>query len=204
MMRLLLFSDVHNRQAAIRDLGQIAQSVDVVVGAGDFANGGIGLKNAIRGFAPVTKPSVIIPGNNETFEALREACELWPSARVLHGETAEVAGLTFFGLGGAVQDQAGHHQLQIREEQASELLAACPAGAILVVHHPPFGAVDRQRMKHSGSTAVRAAVDRLKPRLVVCGHIHTQNGLVEWLDDVPVVNAGPNGIVWDVEQQRRL
>lgn len=203
-MRLLLFSDVHNRQTAIQQLVRMAQSVDLVIGAGDFANGGIGLKNAIRGFVEITKPTVIVPGNNESLEALRAACEQWPSAVVLHGELAEIAGINCFGLGGAVQDGGGTHQLILSEQQASELLADCPAGAVLVVHTPPFGAVDRQRMKHSGSTAIRAAVDRIQPRLVVCGHIHAQSGLTEWIDDVPVINAGPNGVIWDLEQQKRI
>jgi Icc-related predicted phosphoesterase len=44
---------------------------------------------------------------------------------------------------------------------------------IVVAHGPPRGYGDRtSRGEHVGSTAITAALERVEPRLVVCGHIH--------------------------------
>ena len=53
-----------------------------------------------------------------------------------------------------------------------------------------------------GSVAVRSAIERLAPRLVVCGHIHGSAGQWERLGDTPIVNAGPGGLLWDLDLSR--
>jgi Icc-related predicted phosphoesterase len=50
---------------------------------------------------------------------------------------------------------------------------AIPVGTdIVVAHGPPHGFGDRTRQTHVGSTAMTATLERLQPRLMVCGHIH--------------------------------
>ena len=82
---------------------------------------------------------------------------------------------------------------------ASSLLSACPIGAVLVSHSPPKGAVDKNSSGSGlGSTAIRDAVVRLKPRLVVCGHIHSSAGQRASIGHTPVINAGPAGVLYDL------
>jgi Icc-related predicted phosphoesterase len=60
-----------------------------------------------------------------------------------------------------------------------------------------MGAVDRSSRGQSlGSIAVRDAVVRLRPTLVVCGHIHACAGQHVSLGRSAVVNAGPDGVEW--------
>jgi Icc-related predicted phosphoesterase len=47
---------------------------------------------------------------------------------------------------------------------------------------------------------VRSAIEALHPRLVVCGHIHAGAGQWDQIGASPVVNAGPAGILWDLER----
>ena len=47
-----------------------------------------------------------------------------------------------------------------------------------------------------GSVAVRDAIIRVAPVLVVCGHIHDCAGQQAVVGTSPVVNAGPSGIEW--------
>ncbi len=82
------------------------------------------------------------------------------------------------------------------------MLAACPAGCVLVSHSPPKGAVDRSSAGQSlGSIAVRDVVLRTRPRPVVCGHIHACGGQRAVIGNATVVNAGPDGLIWDLPDQ---
>lgn len=199
-MDLLLFSDLHADAAAARALVGRAAGVDVVVGAGDFANQHRQLRVCLDVLRAVGKPVVLVAGNNETTDALADAVRGWPAFHVLHGSGVAIAGVPFFGLGGGVPvTPFGSWSYDFTEAEAEGLLAAAPAGGVLVCHSPPKGAADRDSGGRSlGSVAIAAAVARLRPRLVVCGHIHGSGGQVEELDGVPVVNAGPGGVVWSL------
>ena len=101
-MKLLAFSDLHRDldQAAV--LVEMSAEADVVIGAGDFASVHEGLGETIAALAAIEAPTVLVPGNNETVEALREAAADWSAATVLHGESTEIEGTGFFGLGAGI------------------------------------------------------------------------------------------------------
>jgi Icc-related predicted phosphoesterase len=199
-MKLLLFSDLHNDPDAARRVVDRARQVDVLVGAGDFCNARRNLKRCIDALRGVDKPAVLVAGNNETTEELLAASRAWSSARVLHGSGVTIGGVAFYGIGGGVPvTPFGSWSYDFTEEQAEELLQGCPPGCVLVSHSPPKGAVDvSSRGQSLGSTAVRSAVERLRPVLVVCGHIHACSGEQAMIGGSPVVNAGPVGVEWEL------
>ena len=195
-MRLLCFSDVHRDQRQAQALADRAAEVDVVVAAGDFASMHLGLEKLIDMLVVIETPTVLVPGNNETDEALREASSSWAAAKVLHGEAATFDGVPFYGLGGGVPTTPWDWSFDLTEEEAEEKLAGCPEGGVLVVHSPPKGHVDGTR--HLGSEAILRTVEQKQPRLVVCGHIHESAGEESRIGDSRVVNAGPDGVVLDL------
>ncbi len=199
-MKLLLFSDLHADIVAARSLIERARLVDVVIGAGDFGNMRRELSHGINVLKAIDRPTVLVAGNNESTEELINACRDWPTAHVLHGTGAVLAGVEFFGIGGGIPTTPfGAWSFDFTEEEAAHLLADCPSGCVLVTHSPPREAVDRSsRGQHLGSLAIRAAIERLRPRLVVCGHIHGSGGQIEWIGSSPVVNAGPAGLEWEL------
>lgn len=198
--RLLLFSDVHRDADACGALVERSADVDVVVGAGDFCTARRGLETVIDQLSAMAAPTVLVPGNAESADELSAACRDWPEARVLHGSGAEIGGVSFFGIGGGVPvTPFGDWSWDLTEEEADALLADCPDGAVLVSHSPPRGAVDLDSSgRHLGSRAVRRAVERTEPRLVVCGHIHASWGKREEIGATTVVNVGPEGLVWEM------
>jgi uncharacterized protein len=199
-MKLLLFSDLHCDVSAARRIVERSGDVDVLVGAGDFATVRRGIDLCIDVLKWARSPAIFVPGNNESLDELIQACQSWPQARVLHGSGTEIQGVTFFGLGGGVPvTPFGAWSYDFTEEQAENLLSTCPTGCVLISHSPPKGAIDVSPSgKSLGSTAVRDAVERTRPILVVCGHIHESAGQTAYVGRSPVVNAGPEGIVWDL------
>jgi Icc-related predicted phosphoesterase len=65
---------------------------------------------------------------------------------------------------------------------------------ILVSHQPPYGFGDRYRhqssgrIEHLGSRELLTAIDRIRPKLVICGHIHDGHGRFDY-EDIPIYNV---------------
>ncbi len=200
-MRLLLVSDLHTDLEAAAAIVARAPDFDAIVGAGDFAVKRRGLRKIMDVLAEIETPTILVPGNGESVEELAGACADWPAAHVLHGDGVELGGIPFFGLGGGVPvTPFGAWSYDFTEDEARGLLADCPPGAVLVTHSPPLGHADVDRAgRHIGSLAVLEAVERTRPRLVVCGHIHDSWGVRSRVGETPIANVGPRGTEWRLE-----
>ncbi len=200
-MKLLLFSDLHCDLAAAASIVERSKNFDVIVGAGDFGVVRRGLSGVINVLRESAVPAILVPGNAESVEELSRACSSWSAAHVLHGTGAEVAGVAFFGVGGGVPVTGfGSWSYDFTEDEARDLLAPCPAGAVLVSHSPPRGLADMDgSRRRRGSVALLETVERAAPRLVACGHIHAAWGERSMAGATPVVNAGPQGVAWQLD-----
>lgn len=197
-MRILAFSDLHGARGRAADLVAASREADLVIGAGDFCTMRQGLPEVmalLRGFAP---PMIAVPGNAESVEELRAAAGA--GVTVLHGEGCDTGGLRIFGLGyGVPVTPFGAWSCDLDEAEAETLLAGCAGADILVTHSPPRGVADVTSAGQSvGSAAIRAAIGRIRPRLVLCGHIHDSWGQDGRIGASRVVNLGPRANWFEV------
>jgi hypothetical protein len=149
-------------------------------------------------------PVVFVPGNHDLDDPPRDVDGVNADRRVV-----DAAGLRIAGFGGAGPTRFGF-PYEWSENEAEEALAGAFSGAgrvdVFLSHSPPTGTgLDRTAHGSSvGSPSVGRWIRRLRPRLFVCGHIHEAWG-VEWLGDVPCVNAGafgepyPRDLAWVVD-----
>lgn len=171
-----------------------AGDVDAVAGVGDFASVHEGLEQTVKPLRDLAVPLLLVPGNNETVDALRAATAGWDGTTVLHGEGAEVGGVSFFGIGAGVPTTPWEWSFDLTEEEAEGMLAGMAEGAVLLSHSPPKGHVD----KGLGSTAVLGAAERARARVVLCGHIHEEWGGESRIGETLVRNLGPDGFVLEL------
>lgn len=197
-VKLLAFSDLHRDVDQARALVEAARDADIVVCAGDLASVHSGLDGAVEALRNIPHPTVLVPGNNETESALREACAGWGEATVLHGEAAEIEGVSLFGLGAGVPVTPWDWSFDLTEEEAGSLLRGCPEGCVLVVHSPPLGYVDSSGGRHLGSKAVLAAIEQKRPSHALCGHIHESWGEEAEIGPTRVINLGPDGVLLEL------
>lgn len=198
-MRLLAFSDVHRDSRQAARLAEMAADADVVLAAGDFGSQHRGIGDVIDMLVVIETPTILVAGNSETDDELREACAGWAAAHVLHGDGVEIGGVAFFGLGGGIPPTPWPWSFDLTEEEAAARLEGCPEGGVLVVHSPPKGHLDRAFGRHLGSEAIRAAIEEKRPRLAVFGHIHNASGEQSELGPTRLVNAGPDGMYLELD-----
>lgn len=198
-MKILAFSDLHHAKNRAEALVQASVDADLVIGAGDFCNMRRDLPAAMRMLAGISVPFVTVPGNAESYEELTAAAA--DGTHVLHGHGVELDGLRIFGLGYAVPETPfGSWSCDLSEEQAETMLEPCAAADILIVHSPPKGIADMTSQAISvGSVAIRAAIERIQPKLVVCGHIHDSWGQRGLIGATQVVNLGPTPNWFEVD-----
>ncbi len=193
-MKILAFSDLHRDLEQGAKLVEMSAEADVVIGAGDFASMHEGLEETIGALAGIETPTVLVPGNNETADALRSAAAGWSAATVLHGEGTTIDGIEFFGLGAGIPVTPWEWSFDLDDKAATEMLAACPEGAVLVLHSPPRDHCDSASDgTNFGSPALLRAIEEKRPRLAVCGHIHESWGCESQVGPTQIRNLGPTG-----------
>jgi Icc-related predicted phosphoesterase len=193
-MKILAFSDLHRDLEQGAQLVEMSAQADVVIGAGDFASVHEGLEETIGALSGIEAPTVLVPGNNETVDALRKATADWGTATVLHGEGMAIDGIGFFGLGAGIPVTPWGWSFDLDDDAATGMLSSCPEGAVLVLHSPPKDHCDSAGAGGNfGSPALLEAIEEKRPRLAVCGHIHESWGCESQIGPTPVRNLGPKG-----------
>jgi len=198
MTRVFAFSDLHHSRTRAEALVAQSAEADLVIGAGDFCNHREDLAGAMSLLAGLRRPVALVPGNAESAEELEEAAH--DGMTVLHGAGATLAGVSLFGLGyGVPVTPFGAWSCDLTEEDAAAMLARLDAVDILICHSPPKGVADRTSSGQSvGSTAIRDAIERAQPALVLCGHIHDSWGAEGHIGASRVVNLGPEDRFFEV------
>ncbi len=189
-MKVVAFSDLHCDPECTNAILAASGNADLVLGVGDFAQRHEGLEETLAALEPISEKTVLVPGNNETEDALRAAT----SATVLHGDAMSFCGLSIAGIGGAVPPlpPMPWRSFDVTEDEAETLLSEVSVADILLSHSPAKGHGDQHhKMGSIGSTAVLAATERLKPKWLLTGHVHDSWGYRGRVGSTQVANLGP-------------
>jgi Icc-related predicted phosphoesterase len=189
-MRILVIADIHGSKDARKNVAnQVKEHVpNVVVVCGDITQFGPP-EWATDFLNSIPLRTLAIPGNCDTKDLL-EAIE--ESAAIpLHAERVELEGITFVGLGGSNRTPLDT-PFELSDEEIYETLKEVMVkGAILVVHSPAKGHLDKTPvLDNLGSQALSWIINEFSPPLVISAHIHEARG-VEKDGETTYVNPGP-------------
>jgi calcineurin-like phosphoesterase family protein len=184
-------------------------SVDLVLAAGDLPF------DYLEYLADVLeRPCVLVPGNHDAdlggyahrkgmwvrsgFPARWPGPQGWEDS---DGRVVDAAGLRIAGLGGSIRYSRGPNQWTERQ-QARRVRALARAVRrryrhdgrrvdVLLTHSPPRGVGDREDPPHRGFTCLHDAVHRIRPAMLLHGHIHPHGEQVpdQRLNGTRVINT---------------
>lgn len=190
-MRIVAISDTHGEHASFT---HAIPDCDLLIHAGDFMISGERVQEIVSfndwlGKLP-SKKAVVIAGNHDLiFEKKREAASrLLTNAIYLEDSGATVEGLRIWGspVQPRFYDWAFNRNRGADIKRHWDLIP--PRTDVLVTHGPPYGIRDQSEATSHGCDQLLIAVERIKPRLHVFGHIHSGHG-TEMKNGTEFVNA---------------
>lgn len=175
-MKILATADLHGSQYRLNIILKNIEtySPDLVIVCGDITQFGPGevAKNFLDQI-PVT--TFAIPGNIDTDDVGKAIDE--SKAVNIDMNKVEKNGISFVGISGETTSPFAAGEKLLDEK------------SVLISHVPPHGLQDKVYLgMHAGSKELREIIDKYKPRLVLCGHIHEDPGYTK-INNTIVVNC---------------
>lgn len=192
-MKILAFVDTHGDLKAIKRLLEKGQEVDLLICAGDISQFGNDLKNLILKFQKLKTPMLIIHGNHESEEQVREVSKEFPWVIFIHKGSYQLGDYYFFGYGGG-----GFSTEDLQYEKLIKKFKRTlkkDAKIIIITHGPPYG-TKCDLLSHQGHRGCKTytKIDQeLKPILHICGHLHETAAVRDRIGNTLVINPGPEG-----------
>jgi Icc-related predicted phosphoesterase len=197
-MKLLVVSDFHGSiEAAYKTAAKTKKTkAEAIIVCGDVTHFG-SVEDAERILSPLTAlavPVLFVAGNCDPAQLAEAQIK---GALNLHEQCLSLYEVSFMGLGASPTSRF-YSWFEMSEAKIMDALTQtadrCSEGRSLVVvsHTPPKGTkVDLAFSKiHAGSASLRTFIEKRKPSIVLCGHIHEGKG-VDRIGDTIIVNPGP-------------
>ncbi len=166
-VRLLAVSDEVESQLLDERTAEAQGRVDLVIGCGDLP------ADYLDALATLyAAPLVSVRGNHDPPGRQGD----YPQEAEIDGRMVKERGLLIAGLEGSIRYSDGAHQYTERQMMAKvralRLRLRLRHPDILITHGPPAGINEGTDAPHRGLVAVRRAVEWMRPRLLLHGHVH--------------------------------
>ena len=201
-MKLHIISDTHTRHRELNLPGG-----DVLIHAGDFMSSGYGLDDAVDFLnwfeVQEYKHKIFIAGNHDRIfednpEGMKLVLDAYPTITYLQDEGCTIDGINFYGSPWTPAFCGWAFQLH-NDYEDTEIWRKIPKDTdVLITHGPVHGKLDEITTPlspgvapgHLGSKALRLWIDENNPKLHICGHIHSSQGVLDGYGEVTThINA---------------
>ena len=200
-MRILAAGDIHGDTGLADKLAQkaVKEKVDLVILCGDITRFDQSTSNLIGPFVKRQKKVLFVPGNHESFATADFLAQVY-GVKNLHGYSVKYGDIGLFGCGGANIGVEGLEEKEIYDllkkgfDKIKDLKKK-----IMVTHvHPSDTKMEQFTEFFPGSEGVKKAIDKFKPDLLLCSHVHEAEGIEEKVGKTTVINVGKAGKIIDI------
>jgi len=197
--KILAIGDLHRDVGLVKKLAEKAkkEKVDLVILAGDLTMEEQSTENLIGPFVKAKKQVFLIPGNHEspaTIDFLAQAYKV----KNIHGHGFVENNIGIFGAGTA---NIGVYQIddkdifKLLKEGNKELKNT--KKKIMVTHIHPLGS-KTEMFGFEGSKAVKDAIEKFHPDILIHSHIHEAGGIEEKIGKTRVINVSKKEKIFEV------
>jgi Icc-related predicted phosphoesterase len=123
---------------------------------------------------------------------------MYPNAKHIHGYSVKKGNVGIFGAGGTeigihgISDKEIFNTLKKGHDKVKDLNKK-----IMVTHMHPKGSKS-EFSGFKGSKAVKKAIDKFKPDIVINSHIHEASGIEEYMGKSKVVNVSKKEKIFEI------
>ncbi len=200
-MKILAAGDIHGDQGLAKKLAEKAgkNHVDLVILCGDITQFDQSTDNLIKPFVEKKQKVLLIPGNHDSFATADFLAEFY-GVKNIHGYSVKYDDIGIFGCGGA--------NIGVAQLEEDEIFDTLKKGfdkveylkkKIMVTHvHPSESKMEKFTEFFPGSKGIKKAIDKLKPDILLCSHVHEAEGIEEKLGNTKVINVGKEGKIIDL------
>ena len=197
----MAIGDFHGDQAFVRKLAEKIEkeNIEIIILAGDITLASLNIENLIGPFIKEKRKILLIPGNHETPETTEFLSQKYfPYTHHLHGKHFQKGNIGFFGAGtanmgpGQIPDSMIFDLLEKSHEKIKNL-----DHKIMITHIHPLNSKS-EFTGFKGSTAVRLAIEKFKPEIAICSHIHEAAGLEEKIGQTKVINVSKKEFIFEI------
>jgi len=200
-LKILAAGDIHGDQGLAKKLAEKAgkNHVDLVILCGDITQFDQSTDNLIKPFVEKKQKVLLIPGNHDSFATADFLAEFY-GVKNIHGYSVKYDDIGIFGCGGA--------NIGVAQLEEDEIFDTLKKGfdkveylkkKIMVTHvHPSESKMEKFTEFFPGSKGIKKAIDKLKPDILLCSHVHEAEGIEEKLGNTKVINVGKEGKIIDL------
>lgn len=196
-MKLLAFVDLHGSHSAIGKIKEKAKKADMVICAGDISIFENNLDRLLNELNKLKKPVLIIHGNHEDENDLKKLCVLFENISYIHEKSFVKENCLFLGYGGGGFSMVDKHFNKISkkfEKSIKKFRKDINGKVTLITHAPPYKTkLDKIMKEPCGNKDIKNFILKVKPDLVITGHLHENSGKEDKIGKTLLINPGPTG-----------
>ena len=198
-MKILAFVDIHGSLKALEKIKKQAKQADLIACAGDISVFENNLDYLLFQLNKLNKPVLIIPGNHEDDTDLSTLTKQLNNITDIHKKTFTKDNYLFLGYGGSGFSIVDKDFIKASKKFEKELKKHENKKIILVTHAPPYKTkLDKISGEACGNKSIKNFILKIKPDLVIAGHLHENAGKEDKIKKTNLINPGPFGKIINI------
>ncbi len=191
-MRVYAVADIHGKNERFERIRDNLSDLkaDILVLAGDISNFTKPGKILSR-FNALPVPVLVIRGNSD-LKRVDHLFTAFPNCIPIHALCTNIRSIPFVGINGTLPIPFRSRICFFEKMRLQKIEPLLSTQTVLVTHTPPYGYQDLVMGRyHAGSMGLLKLIKKSQPQVVICGHIHEDDG-ISTIGKTRVVNCALN------------